>query len=101
MYNLHNIPTNQAAIVALFRIISRYVGNLQPMPGVFPDYPAPVARKTIPGSKSRDRQEGRGLVRNQRRTSAVRVRRAYGPRSKAIAAQSRNRCPVRTWSMYS
>src|ERR1700677_4286337 len=27
------------------------------------------------GSKSRDRQEGRGLVRNQRRASAVRVRR--------------------------
>jgi hypothetical protein len=30
---------------------------------------------TIPGSKYHDRQEGRGLVRNQRRTSAVRARR--------------------------
>jgi putative SOS response-associated peptidase YedK len=24
--------------------MNRYVGNLQPMPGVFPDYPAPVVR---------------------------------------------------------
>ena len=28
----------------LFRVINRYVGNLPPMPGVFPDYPAPVVR---------------------------------------------------------
>jgi putative SOS response-associated peptidase YedK len=24
------------------RVMNRYVGNLAPMPGVFPDYPAPV-----------------------------------------------------------
>jgi putative SOS response-associated peptidase YedK len=36
--------TNQAAIIALFRVVNRYVGNLPPMPGVFPDYPAPVVR---------------------------------------------------------
>ena len=24
--------------------MNRYVGNLEPMPGVFPDYPAPVIR---------------------------------------------------------
>jgi putative SOS response-associated peptidase YedK len=29
---------------ALFRVVNRYVGNLTPMPGVFPDYPAPVVR---------------------------------------------------------
>src|SRR6266478_2282531 len=44
MCNLYSISTNQAAIIALFRVINRYVGNLQPMPGVFPDYPAPVVR---------------------------------------------------------
>jgi putative SOS response-associated peptidase YedK len=44
MCNLYSITTNQAAIIALFRIINRYVGNLPPMPGVFPDYPAPVVR---------------------------------------------------------
>jgi hypothetical protein len=42
MCNLYSITTNQAAIIALFRVINRYVGNLPTMPGVFPDYPAPV-----------------------------------------------------------
>ena len=37
MCNLYSITTNQAAIIALFRVINRYVGNLPPMPGVFPD----------------------------------------------------------------
>ena len=39
MCNLYSITTNQAAIIALFRVMNRYVGNLPPMPGVFPDYP--------------------------------------------------------------
>jgi hypothetical protein len=30
-------------------VINRYVGNLPPMPGVFPDYPAPVIRNTDTG----------------------------------------------------
>jgi hypothetical protein len=42
MCNLYSITTNQAAIINLFRVINRYVGNLAPMPGVFQDYPAPV-----------------------------------------------------------
>jgi putative SOS response-associated peptidase YedK len=46
MCNLDSITTNQAAIIALFRVIIRYVGNLPPMPGVFPDYPAPVVRNS-------------------------------------------------------
>jgi hypothetical protein len=28
---------NQAAIIALFRVINRYVGNLPPMPGMCPN----------------------------------------------------------------
>jgi hypothetical protein len=44
MCNLYSITTNQAAIAGLFRRMNRYVGNLAPMPGVFPDYPAPVIR---------------------------------------------------------
>jgi hypothetical protein len=31
--------------------MNRYVGNLAPMPGVFPDYPAPVVRNTDSGSE--------------------------------------------------
>jgi len=45
MCNLYSITTNQAAIIALFRVINRYVGNLPPM-GVFPGYLAPVIRNT-------------------------------------------------------
>ena len=49
MCNLYSITTNQAAIIALFRVINRYVGNLPPMPGVYPDFPAPVLRDTEAG----------------------------------------------------
>jgi hypothetical protein len=34
--HLYSITTNQAAIIALFRVINRYVGNLPPMTGVLP-----------------------------------------------------------------
>jgi putative SOS response-associated peptidase YedK len=49
MCNLYSITTNQAAIIALFRVVNRYVGILPPMPGVFPDFPAPVVRNTDSG----------------------------------------------------
>jgi hypothetical protein len=39
MCDLYSITTNQAAIIALFRVTNRYVGNLPPMPGVFPSIP--------------------------------------------------------------
>src|SRR6516165_8998796 len=51
MCNLYSITTNQAAIIGLFRVMNRYVGNLPPMPGVFPDYPAPVIRNTQSGTE--------------------------------------------------
>ncbi len=47
MCNLYSVTTNQAATIALFRVINR--GNLPSMPGVFPDYPAPVIRSTDSG----------------------------------------------------
>src|SRR5260370_29839292 len=39
-----SVAANQAATAGLFRVLNRHVGNLPPMPGVFPDYPAPVVR---------------------------------------------------------
>ena len=51
MCNLYSITTNQEAIRALFRVVDRYVGNLAPIPGVFPDYPAPVIRNTATGTE--------------------------------------------------
>jgi putative SOS response-associated peptidase YedK len=44
MCNLHSMTTNQAAIRDLFRVTKDSAGNLPPMPGVFPDYLAPVVR---------------------------------------------------------
>ena len=49
MCNLYSITTNPAAISALFRVVNRYVGNLAPMPGVFPDYNAPIVRAGTDG----------------------------------------------------
>jgi hypothetical protein len=49
--NLYSITTNQAAIIALFRVVNRYVGNLAPMPGVFPDYKAPIVRNGHGGTR--------------------------------------------------
>ncbi|MCK1393680.1 SOS response-associated peptidase [Bradyrhizobium sp. 1] len=51
MCNLYSITTNQAAIADLFRVVRRYEGNLPPMPGVFPDYPAPVIRNGDNGER--------------------------------------------------
>ena len=50
MCNLYSITTNQAAIIALFRVVNRYVGNLAPMPGVFPDYPLRWCATPTPGA---------------------------------------------------
>jgi putative SOS response-associated peptidase YedK len=46
MCNLYSITKNQDAIRRLFRVTRDSAGNLSPMPGVFPDYPAPVVRNT-------------------------------------------------------
>ena len=51
MCNLYSITTNQEAIRALFRVVNQYVGNLPPMTGVFPDYPAPVTAILAANSK--------------------------------------------------
>ena len=49
MCNLYSITTSQKAIPALCRIVNRYVGNLPPMPGVFPDYPATAVHNSADG----------------------------------------------------
>jgi putative SOS response-associated peptidase YedK len=49
MCNLYSITTNQDAIRRLFKALNSRVGNLAPMPGVFPDYPAPIVRNASDG----------------------------------------------------
>jgi putative SOS response-associated peptidase YedK len=51
MCKLYSITANQAAIINLFRVVNRYVGNLAPMPGVFPGCPTPVIRSTDHGTE--------------------------------------------------
>ena len=42
MCNLYSVKTNQEAIRQLFRVERDTAGNLPPLPGVYPDYAAPV-----------------------------------------------------------
>jgi len=42
MCNLYSIIKGQGAIIAPTRALRDATGNLPPMPGVFPDYTAPV-----------------------------------------------------------
>ena len=44
MCNLYSMTTNQEAIRRLFRVDVDHTGNLPPMPGVYPDYAAPIVR---------------------------------------------------------
>ena len=53
MCNLYSMTTSQAAIRELARAMSDRTGNLPPMPGIFPDYGAPIVRES---------REGRELV---------------------------------------
>lgn len=45
MCNLYGMTTNQEAIRHLFGVERDLTGNLPPMPGIFPDYSAPIIRR--------------------------------------------------------
>jgi putative SOS response-associated peptidase YedK len=49
MCNLYSLTKGQAAIVAATRAMRDNTGNLPPLPGIFPDYPAPIVRNTPEG----------------------------------------------------
>lgn len=49
MCNLYSLTKGQAAIVATARAMRDTTGNMPPMPGIFPDYPAPIVRNTAEG----------------------------------------------------
>ena len=44
MCNLYSVTKGQAAIVKLTRAMIDRTGNLPPLPGIFPDYGAPIVR---------------------------------------------------------
>lgn len=49
MCNLYSMTKNVDAIRRLFGALNSSVGNLPSMPGIFPDYPAPIVRKAANG----------------------------------------------------
>jgi putative SOS response-associated peptidase YedK len=49
MCNLYSMTKNQDAIRRLFNFDIDSTGNLPAMPGIFPDYPAPIVRNTDGG----------------------------------------------------
>ncbi|SFZ80803.1 Putative SOS response-associated peptidase YedK [Devosia enhydra] len=51
MCNLYSLTTTQQAVVDLARAfrISKGMGNFPPLPGIFPDYPAPIVRNAPEG----------------------------------------------------
>jgi putative SOS response-associated peptidase YedK len=51
MCNLYSMTKSQAAIVAITKAMRDRTGNLPPLPGVFPDYPAPIVRTGADGER--------------------------------------------------
>lgn len=49
MCNLYSMTTTQAAIRELSRAMRDGAGNMPPLPGIFPDYPAPIVRTAADG----------------------------------------------------
>ena len=49
MCNLYSMTTNQEAIRRLFKVEVDNTGNLPSMPGVYPDYAAPIVRNAATG----------------------------------------------------
>jgi putative SOS response-associated peptidase YedK len=49
MCNLYSVTKGQAAVIAITRAMRDTAGNLPPLPGIFPDYMAPVVRNAPDG----------------------------------------------------
>jgi putative SOS response-associated peptidase YedK len=49
MCNVYSLTKGQAAIVALVCAMRDRTGNLPPMPGIFPDFLAPIVRNAPDG----------------------------------------------------
>jgi putative SOS response-associated peptidase YedK len=51
MCNLYSVTKGQAAIRELVRVMRDTTGNLPPLPGIFPDHPAPIVRTGEDGAR--------------------------------------------------
>ncbi len=92
MCNLYSITRSQDAMRQLFAVAHDQTGNLPPLPGVFPDYPAPIVRMArgereltmmrwgMPGPP----QFGGAPITNIRNTASPHWRRWLGPASRCL-----------------
>jgi putative SOS response-associated peptidase YedK len=97
MCNLYSITKAQDAMRALFRVTKDHTGNLPPMPGIFPDCPAPIVRMAdgareltlarwgmpSPPFALKGRATDPGVT-NVRNTSSPHWRRWLGPANRCI-----------------
>jgi putative SOS response-associated peptidase YedK len=51
MCNLYSMTSNKTAIRDLTRTMRDSVGNMPPLPGIYPDYPAPIVRNAADGER--------------------------------------------------
>src|SRR5258706_13405355 len=51
MCNLYSLTKGQAAIIAFIRAMRDPTGNMPPLPGIFPDYKAPIVRNGADGKR--------------------------------------------------
>lgn len=58
MCNLYSHTKGQAAIIAMTRAMRDTTGNLQPTPGIVPDYQAPVVRNAPDGVRELTKLRG-------------------------------------------
>ena len=49
MCNLYSLSKGQAAIIEMTRAMRDSTGNMPPLPGIFPDYKAPIVRNQPDG----------------------------------------------------
>ena len=51
MCNLYSLSKHQAGILQMVRAMTPDAGNFPPLPGIFPDYAAPVIRTNAVGER--------------------------------------------------
>lgn len=93
MCNLYSLTKGQAAIVAMARAMRDKTGNLPPLPGIFPDYPAPVVYTAADGERELAMfrwgmpgppQFGGAPITNIRNTASPHWRRWLKPESRCV-----------------
>jgi putative SOS response-associated peptidase YedK len=98
MCNLYSLTRSQTAILQATRAMVDRTGNMPPLPGIYPDYPAPIVRHGANGErelvmarwglpspafvlKGKNRDSG---VTNVRNTASAHWRRWLGPENRCL-----------------